>query len=88
MTPLVIIFLSGVRRGANGLSAAFAAGSIKTSIHWIGLFGRWLDRNERLFALPVRWVGAGRLLHLGRDWIYLGGVDRGNCFLGAAISPT
>ena len=88
MTPLVTIFLSGVRRGTIGLSVAFAAGSIKTSIHWIGLFGRWLDRNERLFALPVRWMGAGRLLHLGRGWIHLAGVDRGDCFPGAAISPT
>ena len=51
------------------------------------MFGRWLDRNERLFALPVRWVGAGRLLHLGRDWIHLGGLDRGDCFLGAAMAP-
>ncbi|MEZ8016479.1 MAG: hypothetical protein QMC66_12600 [Ascidiaceihabitans sp.] len=31
---------------------------------------------------------AERLLHLGREWMHLGGVDRGDCFLGATILPT
>ena len=88
MTPLVIIFFVVFVAGPLAFLLLLRLAPSKRRPIGLVVFGRWLDRNERLFALPVRWVGAGRLLHLGRDWIHLGGVDRGDCFLGAAISPT
>ena len=95
MTPLVIIFVAVFVVGPLAfLLSLRLAPSKRRSIELVCLVVGSTGMSASLRYLSGGWgqdafcTLAERLLHLGREWMHLGGVDRGDCFLGAAILPT